>query len=102
MTENVLKDSEGRPLYYWNAVDNGIRFEFEYYARDADEGDLEISFTMPRSEYHKVYEKYEIAESVPMEEAIAQISDSGRGAQLQKDLMESIERVDPFSWLSFR
>ena len=30
MTENVLKDSEGKPLYYWNAVDNGIRFEFDY------------------------------------------------------------------------
>ena len=39
MRENVLKDSEGKPLYYWNAVENGIRFEFEYYARDAGEGD---------------------------------------------------------------
>ena len=101
MTQNVLKDAEGNPLYYWNTVENGIHFEFEYYARTKDEGDFETSFTMPHSEYYKVYAKYGIDQSVPMEDAIAQISESGRGAELQDDLIDNIERVDKFSWISF-
>ena len=64
-------------------------------------GDSEIIFTMPHSEYHKVYEKYAIDPNVPMDVAIEQISNSGRGAELAKDLSGDIARVDQFHWISF-
>jgi hypothetical protein len=103
MAEKELKDSKGRVLYYWSVVENGIHFSFEVYGvkGTAFSGDSEIIFTMPHSEYHKVYQKYGIDPNVPMDIAIEQISESGRGAELAKDLSGEIERVDQFHWISF-
>ena len=101
MGEGVLKNAEGEPIYYWDTVENGIRFQFEYYERFNGEGDFESIFTIPHSEYHKIYAKYKIDPSVPIEVAITQISDSGRGAKFKQDLLTGFEWVDSFSWLSF-
>ena len=103
MAEKQLKDSKGRVLYYWSVVDKGIHFNFEVYGKKgtAFSGDSEIIFTMPHSEYHKIYEKYAIDPNVPMDVAIEQISNSGRGAELAEDLSGDIARVDQFHWISF-
>ena len=101
MSESVLRNAEGDPIYYWRTVENGIEFQFEYYERFKGEGDFESIFTIPHSEYHKIYTKYEIDPSVPIEDAITQISDSGRGAEFKQDLLTVFEWVDSFSWLSF-
>ena len=101
MSESVLRNAEGDPIYYWRTVENGIEFQFEYYERFKGEGDFESIFTIPHSEYHKIYTKYEIDPSVPIEDAITLISDSGRGAEFKQDLLTVFEWVDSFSWLSF-
>ena len=102
MSEGVLKNAEGDPIYYWNTVENGIQFQFEYYERFKGEGDFESIFTIPHSEYHKIYAKYKIDPNVPIEVAITQISDSGRGDEFKHDLLTDFQWVDSFSWLSFR
>ena len=101
MSEGVLRNAEGEPIYYWDTVENGIRFQFEYYQRFKGEGDFESIFTIPHSEYYKIYAKYKIDPSVPIEVAITQISDSGRGAKFKQDLLTKFQWVDSFSWLSF-
>ena len=102
MSEGVLRNAEGDPIYYWSTVENGIQFQFEYYERFKGEGDFESIFTIPHSEYYKIYAKYKIDPSVPIEVAITQISDSGRGAEFKQDLLTVFQWVDSFSWLSFR
>ena len=102
MSEGVLRNAEGEPIYNWRSVDNGIEFQFEYFERFEGEGDFESIFTMPHSECYKVYAKYEIDPSIPIEVAIHQISESGSGAEFKKDLLTEIQRVNTFSWLSFR
>ena len=57
---------------------------------------------MPHSEYHKIYAKYEIDQNIPIEVALTQISVSGRGVELKRDLLTEIKWVNQFSWLSFR
>lgn len=102
MSEGVLRNAEGDSIYNWNTVENGIQFQFEYYEGFKGEGDFESIFTIPHSEYHKLYSKYKIDPSVPIEVAINQISGSGRGDEFKDDLLTGLEWVDSFSWLSFR
>ena len=66
-----------------------------------NEGDVEIIFVVPPREYIKIYDKYELDPSIPIETAIALISDLGRGGELSSDLSENIECINKFVWMSF-
>ena len=101
MAHKELVDSHGMVMYFYQPVAEGIQFEIEFDTPGNAPGDVEIIFTVPPREYVKIYEKYEIDSSLPIEIAIALISDQGRGGELAEDLRSHIERINEFSWVSF-
>jgi hypothetical protein len=101
MSHAKLTDAHGNTLYFYQPVAEGIQFEVEFETPGNNEGDVEIIFVVPPREYIKIYDKYELDPSIPIERAIALISDLGRGAELATDLAENIERINQFSWISF-
>ena len=101
MAHKELTDASGTVLYFYQPVAEGIQFEVEFETPGNNDGDVEIIFVIPPREYFKIYEKYELDSSIPIENAIARISDLGRGAELATDLSENIERINQFSWVTF-
>lgn len=101
MSKKELRDATGEVLYYFQPVAEGLQFEVEFETPGNNDGDVEIIFVIPPREYIKIYDKYEIDPSFPIEHAIAMISDLGRGAELAHDLSSELERINEFSWISF-
>lgn len=102
MTQNAIWDSNGNVLYYWHDHDKGIHFQIEYYADPAGviTDDTEVQFILPRSEYSKVYESFEIDPELDIHQALNAISASGRGEEFCIALDDHIKVVDRFVWIS--
>jgi len=98
--QHIIRDASGVPIYYWHVIASGIRFEFEYFAEPNTifDEDLEVKFTMPASEFTKIYKKFGIDPKVPMPELIQYLSDTGKGEELVEELLGNIEQTDRFSW----
>ena len=102
MTQNAIWDSEGNVLYYWHDHDKGIHFQIEYFADPANsiENDTEVQFILPKSEFIKVYEKFEIDTALDIHQALNAISASGRGEEFCEAIDVSIQVVDRFVWVN--
>jgi hypothetical protein len=98
--QHTIRDANGVPIYYWREIASGINFEFEYFAEldTTFTEDLEVKFTMPTSEFIKIYKRFGIDLKVPMPELIQYLSDTGKGEELVDELLENIEQTDRFSW----
>jgi hypothetical protein len=98
--QHIIRDAAGVPIYYWQVIDSGIRFNFEYFAEPDTifNEDLEVIFTMPTSEFIKIYKKFGIDLKVPMPELIQYLSDTGKGEELVEELVENIKQTDRFTW----
>ena len=101
MNHEKLTDAQGNTMYFYQPVAEGLQFEVEFETPGNNDGDVEIIFVVPPREYIKIYDKYEIDSSIPIERAIALISGLGRGSELAHDLTTDIERINTFSWVSF-
>lgn len=101
MAHERLTDEQGNTLYFYQPVEEGIQFEIEYETPGNNSGDVEIIFVVPTREFPKIYDKYEIDPSVPIEKAIALISGLGLGSELANYLVTDIERINQFAWYSF-
>jgi len=100
MTQQELLGEDYGVLYYWDVVEKGVHFEYESYA-GADGGmDVETQFIMPVSEFHKVYQLFDIDASLDIAEAIQLISDSQRGEELYDALGTEIGLVDKFVFMN--
>jgi hypothetical protein len=100
MKQQELLGEDYGVLYYWDVVEKGVHFEFESYAGDDGGMDVETQFIMPTSEFHKVYELFDIDTSLDIAEAIQLISDSQRGEELYDALGTEIGLVDKFVFMN--
>ena len=96
MKQQELLNEEYEVLYYWDVVEKGVHFEYESFAGSDGGMDVETQFIMPTSEFHKVYELFDIDASLDIAEAIHKISNSQRGEQLYDALGIEIEVIDKF------
>ncbi len=99
--QTEIKGANGKSNYAW--IDNGIlKIQWEDYGVGALGGaDIECTFTIPESEIPGIYDRYEIDPSVPILEALAIISDTGRGAQFNRETSDgTIAVTDTFVWRS--
>jgi len=100
MKQQELLGEAYEVLYYWDVVEKGVHFEYESYAGSGGEMDVETQFIMPISEFHKVYELFDIDIALDIAEAIHLISDSQRGEELYDALGTDIAVVDKFVWMN--
>lgn len=100
--QRELLDDEGKVIYYWDVTDKGVHFEMETHGIAGLDFDMstEVQFTVPGSEFGKIYELFEIDPSTDIADAIQEISNSGRGLQLWEAFEDTIQVVDKHVWLS--
>jgi len=100
MKQQELLGEDYEVLYYWDVVEKGVHFEYESYAGGDGEMDVETQFIMPTSEFHKVYELFDIDIALDIAEAIHLISDSQRGEELYDALGAEIAVIDKFVFMN--
>ena len=101
MTDITIIGTEGSPILYASVTPDGkLCLQFEYFARDDNEGDYEFNHTVGPEEFPTIAQRFGLDPATPILENVLQISASGRGQEFQ-DLLTNREIPNEFwSWLS--
>ena len=101
MSHLSILDHEGNPILYASITSEGKLFlQFEYFARDDNEGDYEFNHTVEPEEFPKIAQRFGLDPATPILENLKQISAIGRGQEFQ-DLLTNKEIPNEFwSWIS--
>jgi len=101
MTSITIVGDDGDPILYASLTSEGkLRLQFEYFARDENEGDYEFNHTVEPEEFPKIAQRFGLDPAAPILENLEQVSAIGRGQEFQ-DLLTNKEIPNDFwSWLS--
>ncbi len=101
MSNITIVGDGGNPILYASLSSDGkLRLQFEYFARDDNEGDYEFNHTVEPDEFPKIAQRFGLDPTTPILENIKQISAGGRGQEF-KDLLTNKGIPNEFwSWLS--
>ena len=101
MTHITILGDDGNPILYASITSEGKLFlQFEYFARDDNEGDYEFNHTVEPEEFPKIAQRFGLDPAIPILENLKQISAIGRGQEFQ-DLLTNKEIPNEFwSWIS--
>ena len=101
MSNITIEGNDGDPILYASLTSEGkLRLQFEYFARDENEGDYEFNHTVGPEEFSRIAQRFGLDSATPILENIRQISTTGRGQEF-KDLLTNREIPNEFwSWLS--
>ena len=101
MSQITIVGDEGSPILYASLTSEGKLFlQFEYFARDANEGDYEFNHTVATDEFVSIAQRFGLDPATPILENLEQISAIGRGQEFQ-DLLTHKQIPNEFwSWLS--
>ena len=101
MTHITIVGDDSNPILYASLTSEGkLRLQFEYFARDDNEGDYEFNHTVEPEEFPKIAQRFGLDPTTPILENLKQISAASRGQEFQ-DLLANKEIPNEFwSWLS--
>ena len=101
MSNITIVGDDGNPILYASLTSEGkLRLQFEYFARDDNEGDYEFNHTVGPEEFPKIAQRFGLDAATSILDNLKQISAIGRGQEF-KDLLTSKEIPNEFwSWLS--
>ena len=101
MSHIAIVGDDGNPILYSSLTSEGkLRLQFEYFARDDNEGDYEFNHTVEPEEFPKIAQRFGLYSTTAALETLKQISATGRGQEFQ-DLLTHTEIPNEFwSWLS--
>jgi hypothetical protein len=101
MSQITIVGDAGSPILYASLNSEGkLLLQFEYFARNDNEGDYEFNHTVGQEDFPKIAQKFGLDTAAPVIENLMQISASGRGQEFQ-DLLTNKEIPNEFwSWLS--
>ncbi len=101
MTDITIIGTQGNPILYASMTSEGkLRMQFEYFARDENEGDYEFNHTVEPEEFPKIAQRFGLDPATPILENLKQISASGRGREFQDLLTNKGIPNEFWSWLS--
>jgi len=101
MTQISIIGVEGKSVLYASLTSEGkLFFEFELYARNENEGDYEFHHTVGPSEFPKIAERFGLNVKDQILTVIQQITDLGRGQELERALTNNEIKNDLWTWLS--
>ena len=101
MTHITIVGDDDNPILYASMTSEGkLRLQFEYFARDENEGDYEFNHTVEPEEFPKIAQRFDLDPATPILDNLRLISATGRGQEF-KDLLTNKEIPNEFwSWLS--
>ena len=92
---------EGKPVLYASLTSEGkLFFEFELYARNENEGDYEFNHTVEPDEFPKIVTMFGLNPNDPILGIVQQITDTGRGQELERALTNQEIKNELWTWLS--
>jgi hypothetical protein len=94
-------EDKGNPILYASMTSEGkLRLQFEYFARNDNEGDSEFSHTVEPEEFPKIAQRFALDPATHILENLKQISAIGRGQEFQ-DLLTNKNIPNEFwNWIS--
>ena len=101
MPEISIIGKEGKPvLYASQTIEGKLFFTFEYYGRNENEGDYEFNHTVEPDEFPKIAARFGLNPSAPILSIVQQITDTGRGQELEEALTTNEIKNELWTWLS--
>ena len=101
MSQISIIGKEGKPVLYASLTLEGkLFFEFELYARNANEGDYEFNHTVEPSEFSLIASKFGLNPKDPILKIVQQITDTGRGQELEDALNNNEIKNELWTWLN--
>jgi hypothetical protein len=101
MSQISIIGVEGKPVLYASLTSDGkLFFEFEFYARNENEGDYEFNHTVETGEFPKIAYKFGLNPKDPILKVIQQITDLGRGQELERALTKNEIKNELWTWLN--
>ena len=101
MSHISIIGDEGKPVLYASMTSEGkLFFEFELYGRNEDEGDYEFNHTVETEEFPKIASRFGLNPKDPIMNVVQQITDMGRGQELERALTKQEIKNELWTWLS--
>ena len=101
MSQISIIGDEGKPVLYASLTLEGkLFFEFEYYGRHANEGDYEFHHTVEPEEFPQIATRFSLNPKDPILIAVQQITDMGKGQELERALTNQEIKNELWTWLS--
>jgi hypothetical protein len=98
MSQISIKGEDGKPVRFAYLDGDNLRLQFEYYARDADEGDYEVIQTVLAEDFASIAIQFGLDPKQNILEILQQISDSLRGQELVDALDSKEIKCEVFTW----
>ena len=101
MPQISIIGDEGKPVLYASLTSEGkLFFEFELYARNENEGDYEFNHTIEPDEFPKISARFGLNPNDPILSIVQQITDMGRGQELEQAITKQEIKNELWTWLS--
>jgi hypothetical protein len=101
MKQIRIVDEEGKPIRYAYLEQEDLKFEFEFYAQDENEGDYEIIQTVAPAEFESIATMFGLQPTEDILSLVQEISDSGRGGDLVNALNSKEIKNKLHKWGSY-
>ena len=101
MSQISIIGDEGKPVLYASLTLEGkLFFEFEYYGRHANEGDYEFHHTVEPEEFPQIATRFSLDPKDPILIVVQQITDMGKGQELEWALTKQEIKNELWTWLN--
>ena len=101
MSQIFIIGDEGKPVLYASLTLEGkLFFEFEYYGRHANEGDYEFHHTVEPEEFPQIATRFSLNPKDPILIVVQQITDMGKGQELEWALTKQEIKNELWTWLN--
>jgi len=101
MSQISIIGDEGKPVLYASLTYEGkLFFEFELYGRNENEGDYEFNHTVEPEEFPKIAARFGLNPNAPILSIVQEITDLGRGQELERALTSNEIKNELWTWLS--
>ena len=101
MSQISIIGDEGKPVLYASLTLEGkLFFEFEYYGRHENEGDYEFHHTVEPEEFPQIANRFGLNLNDPILLVVQQITDMGKGQELERALTNQEIINELWTWLN--
>jgi hypothetical protein len=101
MSQISIIGDEGKPVLYASLTLEGkLFFEFEYYGRHDNEGDYEFNHTVEPKEFLQIANRFGLNLTDPILIVVQQITDMGKGQELERALTNQEIKNELWTWLN--
>ena len=101
MSQISITGDEGKPVLYASlTLDGKLFFEFELYCRNENEGDYEFNHTVEPEEFPRIASRFGLNPKDPIMRIVQQITDMGKGQELEQALTNNEIKNELWTWLS--